>query len=313
MTANYGYVELNLKELKAFEVAYNECLLARNANNKMQYQFHGDNLSIKDFVVYKPESNNHNGDLSIMLNIPEQYLELNKIYKLSGASGCGKTTLLKAITNNWQYTKGTVTWPENAENNICFISQNSFIPLGTLIEILTYPLKPEVFWKKQLQLVDTDSYMYEDETSIATENDSLIRTPYNSYMASTQDEHAQDVFMDEIHGLLKAVGLLPNVINVNEIEDRSVKWSERLSGGEKQKVAIVRALLSNRNFIIMDEATSALDLENEQIVFEAIKHHMLSKEYYMVIYTGHDEFTENFADVCLTVNGQSLDWVTDNT
>jgi ATP-binding cassette subfamily B protein len=44
----------------------------------------------------------------------------------------------------------------------------------------------------------------------------------------------------------------------------------RLSGGEKQRIAIARMLLKDPAIVILDEATSHLDAENEALVQEAL-------------------------------------------
>ena len=44
----------------------------------------------------------------------------------------------------------------------------------------------------------------------------------------------------------------------------------RLSGGEKQRLAIARMLLKNPSMVVLDEATSHLDSENEALVQEAL-------------------------------------------
>jgi ATP-binding cassette subfamily B protein len=45
----------------------------------------------------------------------------------------------------------------------------------------------------------------------------------------------------------------------------------RLSGGEKQRLAIARVLLKNPTIIVLDEATSHLDAENEHLVQQALE------------------------------------------
>jgi ABC-type transport system involved in Fe-S cluster assembly fused permease/ATPase subunit len=66
------------------------------------------------------------------------------------------------------------------------------------------------------------------------------------------------------------------------IESLPEKWNTsvgerglKLSGGEKQRVAIARCLLKNPPIVLLDEATSALDTKTEQSVQEAL--HMLGK------------------------------------
>jgi putative ABC transport system ATP-binding protein len=69
----------------------------------------------------------------------------------------------------------------------------------------------------------------------------------------------------------------------------------QLSGGEKQRVAIGRALVKNPSFLFADEPTSALDWENGQQVIDLL-HHTAREQGAMVLVVTHDPRLMPFAD-----------------
>ncbi|WP_337969201.1 ATP-binding cassette domain-containing protein [Rickettsia tamurae] len=258
----------------------------------MTQEFIGDKLALLDFSVYKPDTTNFQGEEPITL-LNKVTLELlpNKIYKLFAESGKGKTTFLKAITNNWQYTNGEVKFPANAKDNICFIPQHSFIPIGTLVEILTYGIP-----QKALENDSMTELVIHNTTPLLNNESTIIKT----------QRFVIDTFINKAKHLLNKVGLLPNIIKEDELESKSINWNERLSGGEKQKIGIIRAILSNSVFIIMDEAATALDVENKRTVYKILKDHVTKLANYTVIYTDHSDI-EDFKDAVITINGQNLE------
>jgi ABC-type uncharacterized transport system fused permease/ATPase subunit len=293
LTANYSFVELNLEQLNAFDEAYNNCLLTRKAHKKMQQKFEGNHFSLLDFCVDIPDPRDPlNIKLITLLNKVTLRLPPNKVYKLSAESGNGKTTFLKAITDNWPYTDGIVTFPANAKKNICFIPQDSFVPKGTLLEILAYPLKFQEFKNDSM-------FPYSKKTKL-----------YSPINDDDDDDKIICSFINKAEELLIKTGLMPKVIRHDELELEGINWEKLLSGGEKQKIGIIRALLANDSqFIIMDEATSALDTKNKQIVYEVVKKHVANLKDYIIIYTDHSyEATASFADAILHLSGQNIEY-----
>lgn len=79
----------------------------------------------------------------------------------------------------------------------------------------------------------------------------------------------------------------------------------RLSGGEKQRLSIARALLKNAPILILDEATSALDTESEQEVQKALENLMKNRTTFVI---AHRLSTIRNADRIIVVqNGQIVE------
>ena len=79
----------------------------------------------------------------------------------------------------------------------------------------------------------------------------------------------------------------------------------KLSGGEKQRISIARAVLKDSPIILLDEATSSLDADSEKIVQNAIKNLTKNKTTLVI---AHRLSTIYKADVIFVMkNGQLID------
>ena len=72
---------------------------------------------------------------------------------------------------------------------------------------------------------------------------------------------------DEARDVLAAVGLPALTARLDE----SAHWTQILSGGEQQRLAIARALLTKPDWLFLDEATSAIDEEQEAMLYHALR------------------------------------------
>ena len=78
--------------------------------------------------------------------------------------------------------------------------------------------------------------------------------------------------------------ILTNIfLNTKEYETKIGEAGSTLSGGEKQRIAIARAILKDSPIVILDEFTSALDVENERHILQAIDNLVQNKTVMMII------------------------------
>ena len=80
----------------------------------------------------------------------------------------------------------------------------------------------------------------------------------------------------------------------------------QVSGGEKQRIGIARALYYNREIYIFDEATNALDETTEKEILENIKKYSKNK---MVIFISHKNSTLKFCDKIFNFSDGKLELI----
>lgn len=284
----YPFLEDNLMRFQRFFKSYEDWLKTCHYNNTTFQEFIGNkgkSLSLKNFSVYKARNPSTKDELfkpllddinsfsekSAILNETTISLDINKVYRLSGVSGCGKTTILKAIIKCWPYAGGKIVYPVQ-QDDVYFMPQKVCIPpKSTILEIIAYPLK----------MLDCIS-------------------KYN------RESEYEEPFIKKVQSLLRHFNLLPNSIQENELKSVGINWDSRLSGGEKQKLAIIRAIIKKPKLLIMDEVTIGLDDISKRAVYKVIKNEIIKKNLQngknsIIIYTDHNP-TDDFADYVLTVD-----------
>lgn len=127
----------------------------------------------------------------------------------------------------------------------------------------------------------------------------LNRTLYENiiYGFEIEDSKKQET-IQKINKILHKMDLDDNLINIfMEKMDQDIgNDGELLSGGQRQMVWIIRALLRNSSIIIFDEPTSALDKKNKNKIMKIIK--KIGKDKTIMIIT-HDPINQNFREITL--------------
>ena len=156
--------------------------------------------------------------------------EQGKITALVGASGSGKSTVLKLAARFWDIPKGIITIGEQDISKI----------------------DPET-------LLNEVSIVFQD---VILFNNTVMENIRIGKRNATDEEVIQSAKNAMCHDFIMA---MPNGYQTMIGENGS-----KISGGERQRLSIARALLKNAPIVLLDEATSSLDIKNETAVQHAI-------------------------------------------
>jgi len=164
------------------------------------------------------------------------------ILAIVGPSGVGKTTLVNLIARFYDITGGRITVDGRDIRNARLKSLRS-----------------------KIGIVTQEMFLFNDTVK--------VNIAYGNIHAST-DEVVQAARAAQADEFVRA---LPKGYNT-VIGDRGF----RLSGGEKQRLAIARALLKNPPILILDEATSQLDSQSEILVQRALERLMRGRTVFVI-------------------------------
>ena len=185
-----------------------------------------------------------------------------KIYSLIGPSGSGKSTLLNLLSLIDRPNSGSISISNTAIN---FDETN----------------KNDILRANKIGIIYQQDNLLPDFTAIE-----------NIYLASLAAQKDKNSSISKAKILLKKVGLL----------NRADHFPYQLSGGEKQRVSIARALINDPQILLADEPTGSLDFETAKDIFKILKNQINSDR--LIIFATHNRFFANKSDCILElVNG----------
>ena len=185
-----------------------------------------------------------------------------KIYSLMGPSGSGKSTLLNLLSLIDRPTSGQISF-NNKQINFNDSNDNDIIRAN------------------KIGIIYQQDNLLSDFTALE-----------NICLAGLAAGNNKELSLDKAKKLLKKLGLI----------NRLDHYPSQLSGGEKQRVSIARAVINDPQIILADEPTGSLDLETAKEIFKLLENQLNSER--LIIFATHNRFFANKADCLLEmVNG----------
>ena len=179
---------------------------------------------------------------NVWFKYEDHMVKAGEIAALVGMSGGGKTTLVNLVPRFYDVTEGAVLVNGHDVRDVTIASLRS-----------------------QIGIVTQDPILFNDtiRCNIAYGNPKALES---DIVAAARAAYAYDFVQSFPEGFDTVVG------------EKGV----RLSGGEKQRICIARALLKNAPVLILDEATSSLDSESELAVQEALENLMRGRTTFVI-------------------------------
>tara|TARA_Y100000741_G_scaffold85478_1_gene62996 strand:+ start:1 stop:993 length:993 start_codon:yes stop_codon:yes gene_type:complete len=216
----------------------------------------------KGEINFKNISFKYNTEERKVLNSINLNIIGGEMTSLVGHSGAGKTTILNLIPRFYDKVSGDILIDGQS---IYDVSLNSL--------------------RNNISLVNQDTTLFDDtiKNNIAYAN-----------LDATDDEIIEAAKLSHCN---EFIDKLPNKFDTIIGENGT-----RLSGGEKQRLSIARAMLKKSKIILLDEATSSLDAETESKIQEAIK--LLTKDRTTLVIAHRLSTVMSSKTICVVDNGE---------
>ena len=221
---------------------YPNCKVSYNRLNEIikMPEYIDGKISIKEINTIEMKEISFSYDNRKLFNNFSYKFEKGNIYAIYGENGSGKTTLIKLLLKLYKTHSGNIIL--NNDTNILSIKRDSLL--------------------NKVGIVDQEQRLFND-------------TIYNNIIYNNKE---MDYDLDEV---VKLVGLDEFIYSLeNKLDTMIGENSYNISGGQKQKIALCKAILKKTDVIILDEPTSALDsfsikrlsevlnkIKNEKIIF----------------------------------------------
>ena len=201
-----------------------------------------------------------NGNQVKALNNINYNFKEGKFYAIMGQSGSGKTTLINIL--------GLVDVP----------TRGKYFFNGVEVQKLSNDKLSEI---RNNEIGFVFQHFYLNNRLTALEN-VLLPTLINK-------KHTKEEIIENAKKLFNNLGL----------ESRMNHYRNELSGGEQQRVSLIRALINEPSVILADEPTGNLDYNNELEILKLLKE--VSKEK-CVIVVSHNPNIKKYADIVLNLD-----------
>ena len=169
-------------------------------------------------------------------------VKAGEVVALVGLSGAGKTTLVNLIPRFFDATEGAVLIDGKDVRDVTLASL-----------------------REQVALVTQETMLF-DDTIAANIAYGAPNASREAIEAAARAAHAHEFIMHLDGGYDARIG----------------ERGQRISGGQRQRLAIARAILKDSPLLVMDEATSALDAEAEQLVRDAVANLMRNRTTFII-------------------------------
>ncbi|MFT5633382.1 MAG: ATP-binding cassette subfamily B protein [Rubritalea sp.] len=161
---------------------------------------------------------------------------------LVGTTGAGKSTLVNLLTRFYEYDEGSITIDGKELNTI---NKTSL--------------------RNSIAYVTQDAFLF------------------NGTVRENMILGKRDATDAELWVALEAANAAPYVRALNNQLDTNVgERGVKLSGGEKQRLSIARALLKNQPILILDEATASVDSKTEKLIQDALDNLMSTRTAFVI-------------------------------